>query len=604
MKKYIHYCWFGDKPLPRLAKKCIKSWKKYLPDYEIIRWSEENVNLEECPFIKEAYENKKWAFVADYARVKAIYEYGGIYFDTDMIITKDISFLLDKETFLGVEDTGMANAAVWGAAKPKTEFSKKVLDFYRSQKHFNVYDIYAYSIPRVLMRILDEYNFEYNCNDIQILDDGKIYIYPREYFYPLSYDYQNNVFTDNTCMIHYFSATWISEWEQRENKICRLLGKKNGYRFIRLVRFTKRNVKRCIKAVLYPLVLYVRYKRKISKEYLSMIDTTVSSIEKYKNDYIVFHNPEWLGVTNATIELFDNRIPCKEILRKKDIEKIGNAILENNITQVIFSALCIGWLELGSYLKDKNKDIKIKVYWHGSHSQVFEPYGWHKNLEAIELCRKGIVDVFATCKKSMIRFYENENIKTTFITNKVNLSDDVKKYIKNRSKKKNEKIRIGIYAARTDYWIKNLFTQITAISLMDNVILDLVPLNDYAVKYANLLNLEVDGINKSLSRDELIKRMSINDVNLYVTLSECSPMLNLESMEAGVPCITGNNHHYFKGTELEKYLIVNNEENAYDIKEKIEACIKHKDEIMKLYNKWSKDNKKQSKNDVKHFLDM
>ena len=95
MKKYIHYCWFGGKPLPKLAKKCIKSWKKYLPDYEIIRWSEENVDLEECPFIKEAYENKKWAFVADYARTKAIYEYGGIYFDTDMEVVKNIDELLN-----------------------------------------------------------------------------------------------------------------------------------------------------------------------------------------------------------------------------------------------------------------------------------------------------------------------------------------------------------------------------------------------------------------------------------------------------------------------------------------------------------------------------
>ena len=93
MKKYIHYCWFGDKPLPKLAKKCIESWKKYLPDYEIIRWSEENVDLEECPFIKGAYENKKWAFVADYARTRALNEMGGIYFDTDMEVTKNIDEL-------------------------------------------------------------------------------------------------------------------------------------------------------------------------------------------------------------------------------------------------------------------------------------------------------------------------------------------------------------------------------------------------------------------------------------------------------------------------------------------------------------------------------
>ena len=112
MNKYIHYCWFGDKPLPKLAKKCINSWKKYLPDYEIIKWNEENVNIDECPFIKEAYRNKKWAFVADYARTKALKEMGGIYFDTDMEIKKDISDLLNNNTFLGLESTGFVAVGV------------------------------------------------------------------------------------------------------------------------------------------------------------------------------------------------------------------------------------------------------------------------------------------------------------------------------------------------------------------------------------------------------------------------------------------------------------------------------------------------------------
>ena len=85
MQKYIHLVWFGGKPYTKLTKKCIKSWEKYLPDFEIIEWNENNVDLNECPFIKEAYENKKWAFVADYVRTKAIYEMGGIYLDTDIV---------------------------------------------------------------------------------------------------------------------------------------------------------------------------------------------------------------------------------------------------------------------------------------------------------------------------------------------------------------------------------------------------------------------------------------------------------------------------------------------------------------------------------------
>ena len=232
-KKYIHYCWFGDKPLPKLAKKCIKSWKKYLPDYEIIRWSEENVDLEECPFIKEAYEHKKWAFVADYARTKAMYEYGGIYFDTDMLIKKNIDFLLEKGTILGVEDSRMANAAVWIENKPKSWFSKKMLDFYQNQEHFNLNDMFSVSIPRIINKIIKPLGFDHSIDEIQYLKNDVI-IYPREYFYPLSYNYQNNVFTDNTCMVHYFDASWISKKERMENKLQRYVGKNNSFRISNL----------------------------------------------------------------------------------------------------------------------------------------------------------------------------------------------------------------------------------------------------------------------------------------------------------------------------------------------------------------------------------
>ncbi|MBP3920865.1 MAG: hypothetical protein J6D28_04795 [Bacilli bacterium] len=597
-KKYIHYCWFGTKPLPRLAKKCIKSWKKYLPDYEIVKWSEENVDINECPFIKEAYDNKKWAFVADYARTKAIYEMGGIYFDTDMKVVSNIDFLLDKETFLGIEDSGMVNAAVWGTSKPKTKFAKEMLDFYRSQEHFNAYDVYSYSIPRIMSRILEKYGFEMGKKDIQILNNN-IYIYPRDYFYPLSYNYQNNIYTDNTCMVHYFDASWIPKWEQRENKIFRRFGQKNGQRLINGIRFSKRCVKKIVKFCFYPFIKYKKYRNKINEKYLNTISNACSSIIKCHGDYIVFHNPEWFGVTNATIELFDNTIPCGEILRKKDIEKIGELILNNNIKQVIFSAMCVGWGNLAKYLKGKNRNIKVKVFWHGNHSQVSEPYGWARNLEIIELHKQGIIDVFGTCKKSLINFYNQEGLKTAFITNKVDVDKNIE--IKNV---KNKKTRIGLYAAKSDDWRKNMFTQIAAVSLLDDVVLDMVPLNEYALKFANILGLEVDGIKKSLPREELLKRMSNNDLNLYVTFSECSPMLPLESFEVGVPCLTGNNHHYFVDDKLEDYLVVRNEESANEIKEKILKCLNDKDKVLTLFEEWSRKNKIQSKNDVKNFLEM
>ena len=132
-QKFIHYCWFGDKPLPKSAKKCIKSWKKYLPDHKIIKWSEDNVNLDECPFIREAYDAKKFAFVSDYVRARAMCVYGGIYFDTDMKITRNIDNLFRTDGgFLGAEDSHMIACGVWYEKYPHSYLAEQMLKFYQS----------------------------------------------------------------------------------------------------------------------------------------------------------------------------------------------------------------------------------------------------------------------------------------------------------------------------------------------------------------------------------------------------------------------------------------------------------------------------------------
>ena len=97
--KIIHYCWFGGNPLPELAEKCIESWKKYLPDYEIIRWDENNFDFNINDYVKEAYENKKWAFITDYVRLYAMYNYGGIYMDTDVEVLKSLDCFLIHPAF-------------------------------------------------------------------------------------------------------------------------------------------------------------------------------------------------------------------------------------------------------------------------------------------------------------------------------------------------------------------------------------------------------------------------------------------------------------------------------------------------------------------------
>lgn len=101
--KVIHYCWFGRNPLPSLAVKCIESWKKYFPDYEIKEWNENNFNVNIITYTQEAYERKKYAFVSDYARFWILYHYGGLYFDTDVEVIKPMNDIIVKGPFMGCE---------------------------------------------------------------------------------------------------------------------------------------------------------------------------------------------------------------------------------------------------------------------------------------------------------------------------------------------------------------------------------------------------------------------------------------------------------------------------------------------------------------------
>lgn len=600
-KKYIHYCWFGDKPFPKLGQKCLESWKKYLPDYEIIKWSEDNVDLNECPFIKCAYENKKWAFVADYVRAKVLKEMGGIYFDTDMEVIKNIDNLLNDNTFLGIEDTGYVAVGVWYEKEKNALLPSRLLEVYQAMDKLDLESLSNISIPILISKELEKYGLEYSSKSVQKLKNG-ITIYPREYFYPYSYNRDDNIFTDNTCMIHYYDASWIPLKDRIENQMVRKLGKRKTFKILSSYRKIKDIIRKILKVILFPFIIYRNRKRKkslITENYINRIQETIKEIEKYKDkDYIVIHNKDWLGVTSATKELFTHTVDCCELYRKIEIKAVGDAIINANLNQVIFSSFAKGDYQLVKYLKQRNKNIKIKTYWHGSHSQVLDTYGWERKLEIIKLHKKHKIEVMASCKESLHNFYKNQGYNAVFLTNKVETN------IKPTKKENSEETRIGLYAAKCDDWRKNMYTQMAAVALIDNAILDMVPLNESAKEFAKLIGLKIEGKEKPLSRDELIKRMSKNDANLYVTFSECAPMLPLESLEMNVPCITGNNHHYFKNTELEKMLVVMNEDNPIEIKEKLINSIKNKKEILKLYKKFSDKNLKESQKQVKDFIEM
>ena len=222
--KVIHYCWFGNNPLPPLAEKCIASWKKYFPDYEIRQWNETNFDFSVCDYAAEAYAAKKWAFVSDYARFKILHDHGGLYFDTDVEVIRDLSPILEQGAFMGCEDVGSCNPGLALGAAPQMPFYKEMLDGY-AQRHFlnpdgsyNLCTVVEYTTD-----LLKKHGYVGTDDPEQIAD---ITIYPKEYFCPMNPVDFELIVTDNTYSIHHYAASWVSGSERFKNSIQRLIGPK------------------------------------------------------------------------------------------------------------------------------------------------------------------------------------------------------------------------------------------------------------------------------------------------------------------------------------------------------------------------------------------
>ena len=216
--KVIHYCWFGGNPLPNIAVKCINSWKKYFPDYEIIEWNESNFDLFSCDYCREAYDAKKWAFVSDYARFKILYEHGGVYFDTDVEVIKSMVDIIQKGAFIGRERIANAfpvNAGLGLAAEPKMPIIKEIVEHYE-QAHFEQVEKMETVVEKVT-NILRKYGLS-NEQKYEIIEGMQIY--PSDYFCPYDYNVGELNITDNSRSIHWYDASWFDNKMKKRRDVC------------------------------------------------------------------------------------------------------------------------------------------------------------------------------------------------------------------------------------------------------------------------------------------------------------------------------------------------------------------------------------------------
>lgn len=205
--KKIHYCWFGRGKMPKLAKKCIKSWKKYCPDYEIKEWNEDNFDLDMYPYAREAYDNRKFAFVTDVVRLYALYHEGGIYMDTDVEVLKPLDSFLKHTAFSGFEDETMVPTGIMASEKGG-RWAKENLDYYEG-RHFLKPDG-SFDLKTNVVTITD-YMVEHGLRQNNTLQDFQdlITMYPKDFFCPKSHIDHRIYRTNNTVAIHHFAGSWL-----------------------------------------------------------------------------------------------------------------------------------------------------------------------------------------------------------------------------------------------------------------------------------------------------------------------------------------------------------------------------------------------------------
>lgn len=227
--KKVHYCWFGNNPKSQLIKNCIASWKKYLPDWEVIEWNEENYDVNKNAYVREAYDQRKWAFVVDFARFDILDNYGGVFFDADVELLKPIpDALLTNHAFTGFESAGRVAPGLVFAAEPGHYMLKEIMNVYQTKSFGEKRAGREETIVDIVTEVLVNKGLVNN-NQMQTVSD--IVIYPQEYFCCFDHETQNFEISEETVSIHHYAASW-SPWHRKAyfrtiKYVAKILGKDN-----------------------------------------------------------------------------------------------------------------------------------------------------------------------------------------------------------------------------------------------------------------------------------------------------------------------------------------------------------------------------------------
>ena len=222
--KVIHYCWFGGSTLPEQARRCIASWRRFLPDYEIKEWNEQNFNVYQSVYSAEAYRLKSFAHVSDYARFWILYHYGGIYFDVDIEVIKPLDDIISKQSFMGFEcqegtvydnPNGNVNPGLGMGCYQGHPFFGKIVDYYEHIHYVRWNGRNSGNVTHHVTKFLD---FEHKkVRDGNVIEVSGLFVYPIDYFCPFDCYRRQMQITENTRSIHHYMATWVERTNRWQN---------------------------------------------------------------------------------------------------------------------------------------------------------------------------------------------------------------------------------------------------------------------------------------------------------------------------------------------------------------------------------------------------
>ncbi len=216
--KIIHYCWFGGNEMPKDIQENIIQWKKILPDYEFMLWDEKNFSTEYNEYVSGAYKMKKYAFVSDVARIHALYNYGGIYLDTDIEVKKSFDDLLDKsKLILGYENNNRDIMTAFIAAEKENIYMRKMLDTYKNDKFILGNGVFNDEAnPVRLTRLLKKEGFPVPLNEFET---SELCVYKEDVFSAMRFYDMVEISNDRTYTVHHFKSSWKPWYVKVRRKI-------------------------------------------------------------------------------------------------------------------------------------------------------------------------------------------------------------------------------------------------------------------------------------------------------------------------------------------------------------------------------------------------